>query len=222
MTISPTRRDLSSDVPDSAELLIKEARRASRRRRFRRGALAMAFIVLVASVVSIVAYNSKAKPSTTTLSRGVSAADLPRCSASSDLSAKLIGRNGASGMSFFLVAFTNNGARSCSLSGVPFAQAVESIGGAPVGPPAKYLSLWGTPRGTVDLHSRGGRAYVEYYVTISVEWTTNQCGPQLARRVELNPDGIKRFYLPIDRLGFAMVCTKLPSTAIGPVSSKTY
>jgi hypothetical protein len=221
MTISPTRSDLSNEVSDSAELLIKEARRASRRRRLQRGALAMAFIVIVASVVSIVAYNSKAKPSATTLSRGVSAADLPRCSASNDLSAKLIGRNGASGMSYFLVAFTNNGSRSCSLSGVPFTQAVKSIGGAPVGPHAKYLSM-GTPRGTVDLHSRGGRAYVEYYVIISVEWTTNQCGPQLARDVELDLDGIKRFYLPIDRLGFAMVCTKLPSTAVGPLSSKTY
>jgi len=46
MTISPARNDLSREVPVSAELLIKEAQRASRRRRMRN--LAIVFIALIA------------------------------------------------------------------------------------------------------------------------------------------------------------------------------
>lgn len=47
MTVSPPRNDLSYEVSNSAELLIKEARRASRKRRLRRCLILMVLVFLV-------------------------------------------------------------------------------------------------------------------------------------------------------------------------------
>src|ERR1700680_433942 len=66
------------------------------------------------------------------------AATVPRCTASSDVSARLKSMNGAATQFFFLVALTNGGTATCSLPGVPRAQAVEGTSRTPVGPSAKY------------------------------------------------------------------------------------
>ena len=55
MTISSSRSDLTSALPDSAELLIKEAQRASRRRRMRNGAILFAAL-LVATVAGAITF----------------------------------------------------------------------------------------------------------------------------------------------------------------------
>jgi hypothetical protein len=57
MTISPARENLSRDVPDSAELLIKEAQRASRRRRMRNAAIVFVALVVVTMITIIQTLN---------------------------------------------------------------------------------------------------------------------------------------------------------------------
>jgi hypothetical protein len=66
MTISPPHTDVSPDVPDSPELLIKEAQRASRRRRLRSGAIAFGILLFVSSVVSTIALYPRSGPSSST------------------------------------------------------------------------------------------------------------------------------------------------------------
>jgi hypothetical protein len=66
MTVAPPSVDLSRDVPDSAELLIKEAHQASRRRRLRRAAFATAIVLVLSAIVSTVALYSRSAPSPST------------------------------------------------------------------------------------------------------------------------------------------------------------
>jgi hypothetical protein len=132
------------------------------------------------------------------------------------------GFNGAATRFFFLIVFTNNGATSCSLSGVPRAQAVEGPSKTPVGFVAKYAPSGSVRSGTVVLRAHGGKAYVEYYVMSVSDWTVAQCRPAIANGMLLNLRGTGRFYLPITRRGATEVCTKLASTEIGAFSPTTY
>jgi len=52
MTLSPAREEHSAEVSDSAELLIKEARRASRRRRLRNGLIPLLTLLLIVGVIT--------------------------------------------------------------------------------------------------------------------------------------------------------------------------
>jgi len=113
---------------------------------------------------------------------------------------KLSHVNGAD-LVLFLVEFTNRGKASCSMSGVPHAQAVDGPKRTAVGAAAKYVSLSGAPRrGLVVLHAHGGKAYVEYYVVNETDWTTKLCRPDTARGVILSPVSNWGFYIPISRL----------------------
>jgi len=150
------------------------------------------------------------------------ATTVPHCTVSSLLSAKFIGPNGAATWFYFLIAFTNSSATACSFSGVPHAQAVKGPSDILVGSPARYGPIEGVPRGTVVLRAHGGKAYVEYYVINETDWTRSQCRPATANGVVLRPLGTRSFYIPISRAGATLVCTKQPSTAVGPLSSKTY
>jgi hypothetical protein len=40
-----------------------------------------------------------------------------------------------------------------------------------VGPRAKYRSAEGIPRGAVTVRSRGGKAFVEFYVATDTDWS---------------------------------------------------
>ena len=67
MTMSPARSDLLPTVPDSAELLIKETQRASRRRRMRNAAIVFVALVVVTTIAVIQELNGgppKATPET--------------------------------------------------------------------------------------------------------------------------------------------------------------
>lgn len=175
-------------------------------------------LVFTALLLSAASFSATVSPT------GVAgAATVPHCTASSHISAKLKGMNGAATWFYFLIAFTNGGATSCSMSGAPRAQAVEGTNRTPVGLAAKYASLSGAPRrGTAVLRAHGGKAYVEYYVINETDWTSSQCKPATSHGVFLRPVGVGSFYIPISRLGATDVCTKLASTAIGPIASKTY
>jgi hypothetical protein len=147
---------------------------------------------------------------------------MPRCTALNSLSARFVAPNGASGLSFFLIVFTNSGPTSCFLAGVPHAQAVEGKNETPVGPAAEYLANPGVRSERVDLSAHGGKGYVEYYVRNEAIWTRSQCDPRVARGVVLRPVGTRGFYVPINRRGATEVCTKLPSTDVGVISPKSY
>lgn len=51
MTIAPARHDVSFEISDAAELLIKEARRKGRRRRLRVGVIVLAVLVIIAAAL---------------------------------------------------------------------------------------------------------------------------------------------------------------------------
>lgn len=152
-----------------------------------------------------------------------SAAIVPQCTAHNHITAKLSHVNGGGTWFFFLVEFTNRGKASCSMSGVPHAQAVDGPKRTTVGAAAKYVSLSGAPRrGLVVLHAHGGKAYVEYYVVNETDRTTKLCRPDTARGVILSPVSNWGFYIPISRLGATEVCTKRVSTQVGAISSQSY
>ena len=162
----------------------------------------------------------------TTKDAGISgAATVPSCHVSNRISAKVTGENGASSFFYFLITFTNDGATSCSMPGVQSAAAVtgerETEWGF-VGPPAKYRATEGIARTPVMVRSHGGMAYVEYYVANSAVWSKRQCEPQHALAVLIAVPGLGNLYVPFKRLGANEICTKLRSTAIGPLSSRTY
>jgi hypothetical protein len=69
VTLSPTRSDLTREFPDSAELLIKEARRAKRLRRMRNVAIVLVALVVV-TVISMTQTRNKT-PSTPKPETGV-------------------------------------------------------------------------------------------------------------------------------------------------------
>ena len=152
----------------------------------------------------------------------VSAATVAPCTTHDHLSAKYVSPNGASGWFYFLIAFTNSGATSCTLSGVPRAQPVRGSGETPVGPAAAYQPTDGVTRKTVVLHAHGGKVYVEYYVNNEGNFSISRCGPAAADGVELRPSGLGDFYVPISRLGATEVCRRLASTRVGALSSTTY
>jgi len=51
MIITPTEHEVRHESPDAAELLIKEARQKTRRRRFRLGSIVLAALVIIAAVL---------------------------------------------------------------------------------------------------------------------------------------------------------------------------
>ena len=86
-----------------------------------------------------------------------SGASIPHCTVLNSLSARFVAPNGASGLFYFLIAFTNSGPTSCFLAGVPHAQAVEGKNETPVGPAAEYLANPGVRSERVDLSAHGGK-----------------------------------------------------------------
>jgi hypothetical protein len=162
----------------------------------------------------------------TTSSSGIAGATtVPICHASNRISAKVTGENGASSWFYFLITFTNNGATGCSLPGIQTASAVTGEGDEEwsfIGPEAKYQATKGVRRGAVMVRSDGGKAYVVYYVANSADWSKGQCEPEHAAAVLLGIPGLNHIYVQFSRLGANEICTKFASTAIGPISSRTY
>jgi hypothetical protein len=150
------------------------------------------------------------------------AATIAQCTTHDHLSAKYLSPNGASGWFYFLIAFTNSGATSCTLSGVPHAQPVQGPGKTPVGPAAAYQPTDGVSPKTVVLHAHGGHAFVEYYVSNEGNFSKRRCEPRAANGVNLRPSGLGNFYIPISRRGATEVCTRLANTGVGALSSTSY
>jgi hypothetical protein len=158
-------------------------------------------------------------------SETASAATVPICHATNGISAKVTGENGAATWFYFLITLTNKGATRCELPRIQSAQAISGEGSAVwrlVGPRAQYRATEGISRGAVVVRSRGGKAYVEYYVAEDTDWSKSQCAPKIASAVLLSIPGLNTLYIPFSRRGANDVCTELANTEIGPLSSRTY
>jgi hypothetical protein len=116
MTISPPRNSALQEFPDSAELLIKEARRQTLRRRVR--FFSVALVVVVASVASAVVFiRSSPAPKTKTTSPSTQIVAAP-CAASA-LSLADRGSDVATGHWTQLFQLINESDHACSLTGYP-------------------------------------------------------------------------------------------------------
>jgi len=131
MTISPAREARSRVLPDPTELLIKEARRKTRRRRLKVAGALIASVLLAAAVVYGVGHSGNgARPTKVTSPSSLVTASAPRC-ASSQL--RLISDRGgwnanyaAMGQYRETLTFTNVSRSACQLSGWPRVRAVAN------------------------------------------------------------------------------------------------
>jgi hypothetical protein len=128
MTLTPTSQPDQIDVAEPAELLIKEARRASRHRRVGYGLAAIVVVAVLTIIVSSTVSRPEAKPSKDTSPRQF-ALSLPRCDAAQlrvwDDSAE-----GAADYGALIVRLKNVSAHACSLSGYPSVQGIDQWNGA--------------------------------------------------------------------------------------------
>jgi hypothetical protein len=190
MTLSPPRYDVSHETADSVELLIKEARRARRRRRLRIGALVMAALLAVAALMSVVAYFSSTKPSVNVVNKGFGAED-SRCLAT-QLLTRLSKSGVALGNASFAFKMTNTSAHSCFLHGAPN---VQMMNGAGMKIPthenleSSYFPFQSDPIRRVDLKS-GESAMFDIGFVDSTGFENDQC--PLASEILVTPTGSSR------------------------------
>lgn len=127
MTITASQQGTTTQDPDSAELLIKEARQLGRRRRLAKGAVVFAFLVTLATLISASIFYSQSKRPTTSANRGASASEYPRCTPS-QLSVTSVGQVGAGGTDGAVLLFRNVSSHACSLAGFPNVEAIGKSG----------------------------------------------------------------------------------------------
>lgn len=131
MKLAPAREASSQVLPDPTELLIKEARQKTRRRRLIMGEILLAVVVLAAAVAYGISHSGNgARPTTAISPSSRVAASAPRCSLSQ---LRLISDRGgwhanyaASGQFSETLTFTNVSRSACQLSGWPRVQAVDN------------------------------------------------------------------------------------------------
>ena len=154
MRMAPAREASSHVLPDPTELLIKEARRKTRRRRLKVGEILLAVVLLAVVVAYGIGHiGNGARPTTATSLSSRVAASAPRCSLSQ---LRLISDRGgwhanyaASGQFTETLTFTNVSRSACQLSGWPRVQAVVNGALQPTpmtlvrqnAPPSKSSSL---------------------------------------------------------------------------------
>jgi hypothetical protein len=164
MTLSPPRHDVSQDPPDSAQLLIKEARRQMMLRRLRLIVVAIIGLIVVLVFAVMIGRSTAPTAKTTATSRSTHVAVAP-CMAS-QLRLGDLGSDVATGHWTQLFEMTNVSEHACSLKGYPGVTLLTAAG-----PDATlrvthikaessiYIgdSLKG-PVPTATLSARGGRA----------------------------------------------------------------
>jgi hypothetical protein len=119
MSIAPPDRKLSREVPDPTELLIKEAQRASRRRRFRNGFVFFAVLLLVVVAIAFaIQRGDSIKPQIRTGAPKTRQPVAPECSIG-QLTVTPVGPIGAGGTDGGILLFRNVSSHACSLAGYP-------------------------------------------------------------------------------------------------------
>jgi len=127
MTITPTEQSQSSVSTDSTELLIKEAREASRRRRLRSAVILIVFVVIVAALLIAVGSGRNTKKTTTgNLAR--SSVAPPTACLRSQIRVAFVGDGAGLGNGAFLIRVTNTSGRACSVTGYPKVNGIFASG----------------------------------------------------------------------------------------------
>jgi hypothetical protein len=162
VTLTPTRWPDQVEILDPAELLIREARQNTRRRR-----AAYAFVSLgIALVILATMFSSIFNHPAIRTSNGTPATEvalvLPRCAAT-QLRVSGIEANGAAVSAGWIVRLRNASAHSCTLSGYPSVQGINQWNGAVLTAAHtlnSYIGGWNSskPVPTVDLKAKGGVA----------------------------------------------------------------
>jgi hypothetical protein len=163
MILTPVEHDVPFEGVEATELLIKEARQKSRRRRAGYGLVTLA--VVVVGVLAIFASGTFARSPAQT-SNGTPASEaavgLPECSAP-HLHVWDYPAEGAAVDGGIIIRLRNVGAHACSLSGYASVQGINQWNGAVLTATHtrdSYLGGWESskPLPTVVLHSKGGVA----------------------------------------------------------------
>jgi hypothetical protein len=131
MTVTSTEHSQSSGLTDPTELLIKEAREASRRRRLRGAAVLLIFVVIVVALLFAVGGRTSPKKAATGDLASSSVSPPPTC-LRSQIRVALVGDGAALGNGAYLIRVTNASAKSCSITGYPkvtgiFASGVQRV-----------------------------------------------------------------------------------------------
>jgi hypothetical protein len=131
MTITSTEHSQSNASTDPTELLIKEAREASRRRRLKVVAFSLAFAVIVVLVIAVGSGRTSPKKVTTGDLANSSVSPPPTC-LKSQIRVAFVGDGAGLGNGAFLIRVTNVSGKDCSVTGYPtftgiFASGVKRI-----------------------------------------------------------------------------------------------
>jgi hypothetical protein len=162
VTLTPTRRPDQVEILDPAELLIREARQKTRRRR---GAYAFVSLVVAAALFATMFSSIFNRPAIRT-SYGTPATEVPlvvpRCAAT-QLRVSGIEANGAAVSAGWIVRLRNASAHSCTLSSYPSVRGINQWNGAVLTAAHtrnSYIGGWNSskPVPTVDLKAKGGVA----------------------------------------------------------------
>ena len=131
MTVTSTEQSQSTASTEPTELLIKEAREASRRRRLKVVAFLLVFVVTVVLVIVVGVGRKNPKKAPTRDLANSSVAPPPTC-LRSQIRVAFVGDGAGLGNGAFLIRVTNVSGKACSLTGYPkftgiFASGVQRI-----------------------------------------------------------------------------------------------
>jgi hypothetical protein len=131
VTITSTEHSPSSKIKDPSELLIKEAREASRRRRLRSVAIIFVLVVIVSLLIIVGSVRNNAKKFVPGESANSSVSPPPTC-LRSQIRVALVGDGVGLGNGAYLIRVTNASAKACSITGYPtvtgiFASGVQRV-----------------------------------------------------------------------------------------------
>lgn len=150
---------------------------------------------------------------------GRSSSGLSNCSTTKNVTVKIVGSKKETTNFYFLIAFINNGDASCFLSGFPSAQPV--VGVTPTAPNSHRENFSGVSAARVLLSPQRGRAYAEYRIESTSDFSRKRCRPIISDGAAFTI-GQRRLIAPIKRIGATSVCSVVVSTWIGPFSHLPY
>lgn len=217
MTLSPTKQPERVETPDVTELLIKEARERSRRRRL---VMAVAILeVATLTLAGIIIGRQTPVPRSSQLAGAPSSTSGVRLCSPHQLTTKL-GRGGAAlGTGYQVFEMINHSTLACALSGVPLTQPGLLTGSArtevfkSVGPRATTITFSGFPKrgGTVVLR-HGTLTSVTFGMETAADFAPGQCLARTVNAVRLVFQSGGKLSSLLYKIHPDTVCTKLAST----------
>ncbi|MGW4248810.1 DUF4232 domain-containing protein [Nocardia sp. NPDC004722] len=129
-----------------------------------------------------------------------------------------IGRgDGAAGSTYVPIIFTNNGSRTCSLTGYPGVSYTEGADGQPVGPAAAREAFNGNDGSQAVVLAPGGRAAATLRTVNDVGvYPADKCVPATVAGLRIYPpDNTESAFIPMAR----QTCTKIGILTIRAVAA---